>query len=104
VDADTGRVVSTLDKRQGTDTNLPVLSDELLDVIKGLMRSHPARRMTLEEVWGMEVVQRVKGLMGRARRESAGVRGEGEEDEGAVWCGALVEEEEDAVELLFPCA
>ena len=110
----TGAILSTLDKRQGTDSNLPILSDELLSVIKGLTRSDPAARTTLDEVWNMSMIKRVRGLM-RGDQDRRGMvgeedKGEGEEEEGvrgtdkggAVWYGALVEEDEDAVALLFP--
>ena len=111
-DPSTGEVVTTLDKRPGTDTNLPVLSDELSTLIKSLMRSDPAKRATLDEVWEMQLIRRVRGLMGRAVSVLAGDIGVGQAqrtEEGEVkgqeerkWAGALVEEEEDAVGLLFP--
>ena len=104
--------MTTLDKRPGTDTNLPVLSDELSTLIKSLMRSDPAKRATLDEVWEMQLIRRVRGLMGRAVSVLAGDIGVGQAqrtEEGEVkgqeerkWAGALVEEEEDAVGLLFP--
>jgi hypothetical protein len=83
-------------------------------VIKVLTRSDPAERTKLDEVWDMEMIKRVRGLM-RGDQERRGMVGEeekeeGEEEEGvrgtdkggAVWYGALVEEDEDAVALLFP--
>ncbi|KIR68063.1 WEE/WEE-UNCLASSIFIED protein kinase, partial [Cryptococcus bacillisporus CA1873] len=42
------------------DPNMPVLSDDLLTVIKGLMRSNPDRRWTLADIWRHPVVKRVR--------------------------------------------
>lgn len=42
------------------DPNMPVLSDDILTVIKGMMRSNPDRRWSLGDVWRHPVVKRVR--------------------------------------------
>lgn len=47
-------------------SGLPVLSNELVSVIKGLMRSSPLERTTLAELDEMEVMRRLSGSSCRA--------------------------------------
>ncbi|ODN83545.1 hypothetical protein L202_01667 [Cryptococcus amylolentus CBS 6039] len=44
------------------DPNMPVLSGDILMVIKGMMKSNPDRRWGLEDVWSYPVVQKVRGM------------------------------------------
>nr|XP_031863917.1 uncharacterized protein CI109_000561 [Kwoniella shandongensis]KAA5530989.1 hypothetical protein CI109_000561 [Kwoniella shandongensis] len=60
------------DKKE-VDPSVPVLSDAILSVIKGMMRSIPGERSSMEDVWNNDVVSRVR----RATRSRALV----EEDE-----------------------
>lgn len=42
------------------DPNMPILSDDILTVIKGMMRCNPDRRWSLGDVWRHPVVKRVR--------------------------------------------
>ncbi|WVQ79694.1 hypothetical protein IAT38_001794 [Cryptococcus sp. DSM 104549] len=54
------------------DPTMPVLSDALIALIKGMMRSEPDERLKLSDVWEHEVVRRVKeGERGRALVEES---------------------------------
>lgn len=72
---------------------LPVLSERLLAVIKGMMVSDPAKRMNLEEVMGTKEMMRVAGWKTASEGTERVVRpalqedGEGEAEQN--WVAAL---------------
>lgn len=69
---------------------LPVLSNDILEVIKGMMASNPIRRMTVEEIIFVRPMRILADM--KERSGSEGVRNVG---------AALVEEEAGFLELLL---
>ncbi|WWC63567.1 uncharacterized protein I303_106171 [Kwoniella dejecticola CBS 10117] len=64
------------------DASIPLLSEELISVIKGMMRSDAATRWGLEDIWENRVVKKIQGM---EKRGKALV----EEDEG--WLTSVLE-------------
>ncbi|WVR09388.1 hypothetical protein IAU60_006455 [Kwoniella sp. DSM 27419] len=68
----TDPVVMDQDDGVPVDRTIAVISDELIDVIKRMMRSSPAERIRLDDVWGLDVIRRLTGMeRGRALVEES---------------------------------